>query len=327
MKRIVCDIKIGSFRFYSVNEVKIESTYRRLIDTGRIVLPRRTSWQGKSVNLGEEGLIRPFNVVKVWLGYDDELRLEFQGFVRKVHAGSPVVVECEDDGYILKQTAVEPKSWPVATLKEVAEHVLPNWMFRNASIDDINLGAFNIYSNVTAAKVIQEIIDQYSIYAFFRGGGLYIGRPVWDEKQETVDFTFGYNIIDDGRRLKFHDPEEAKIRVKAINVKEDGTKLQEEVGDDGGTLHTINVNYLDSTSELKALAQRRYEALKKTGLTGSFEAFGLPRVKHGDIINFNDLLNDTDERTGKYVVEGVTKQYGVSSGYKQLIKLGNRYEQ
>lgn len=326
MLKLSCKVVIGSFTFYSIVECSIDTSYTQLIDVCRIHLPRRTTWKGLPVYLGETGLIKPYAAVEVWLGYDGKLQREFSGFVRKVYAGTPVVVECEDDAYILKQTKVLPKAFDQTTLKEVLKYVLPPWMYELATIDDVNLGKFIIYSEVTAAKVLQEIMSQYHLFAFFRDGGLFVGRPVFDEGQKEHSLTWGYNIITDPRALDYMHDDENLIRVKAISVLKDNTKLEAEYGDDGGTIHEVNVNFIDNETDLKEMAKRRYEVLKRPGMRGSVEIFGIPRLKHGDIINFASVLEDSGECTGKYVTEGILKTFG-SNGYKQLAKLGGRYEQ
>lgn len=45
------------------------------------------------------------DAVKVWLGYDDRNELAFAGYVKEVGFKTPVVLECEDEMFKLKQMA------------------------------------------------------------------------------------------------------------------------------------------------------------------------------------------------------------------------------
>jgi hypothetical protein len=320
MLALNCKIKVGSFVFYSVSEVKIISTFRQFTDECYITLPRKVEWEGKNIHLGDEGLIKASDKVTVELGYDEDLKTEFSGYLRQVGSGFPIKLSCEDEMYKLKKETVSPKEFESAKLRDVLAYILPADILSNAKIDDINLGRFLIRDNVSVSKVIKEIKDQYHIFIFFRDGKLCAGRPVWTEYQKEHKFIFGHNIIND--ELKYIREEDVKLRVKAVSILEDSTKLEVEVGDKEGSLHTVKVNYVDNKSDLEKLANKRLEALKFTGMHGRFTAFGVPSVKQGDIANFTDELEDSDEREGRYRIDKVVKEFGVSAAYKQTIHIG-----
>ena len=63
--------------------------------------------------------------------------------------------------------------------------------------------------------------------------------------------------------------------------------------------------------------------LKYEGFRGSFTTFGLPKVKHGDIVELID--KNLTERTGSYLVKEV-KESNTNSGQRQTITLDIRVD-
>jgi len=76
-----------------------------------------------------------------------------------------------------------------------------------------------------------------------------------------------------------------------------------------------------STDELIQAATSQLRKFAYEGWRGSFETFGLPRVKHGDKLSLKD--NVLPERTGKYFVRAVTTTFGIG-GFRQMVDLDIR---
>ena len=74
-------------------------------------------------------------------------------------------------------------------------------------------------------------------------------------------------------------------------------------------------------------AENVYHKLNSTNLSGTIETFGLPYVKHGDIVELRDKYNDevTDIDGKKFLVKGVKTSFG-TSGLRQSIMLDYSYE-
>jgi hypothetical protein len=64
-----------------------------------------------------------------------------------------------------------------------------------------------------------------------------------------------------------------------------------------------------------------YEKYKQDRFDGSFTAFGIPSVKHGQKANLTSTLYE--DRNGLYYIEGVTKTFN-RDGIRQVIKLGEK---
>ena len=119
--------------------------------------------------------------------------------------------------------------------------------------------------------------------------------------------------------MQFRKAEDIKIKVRAIGIKKDNTRIEVEVGDADGDLRTLHYYEVDKT-DLTKYANEKIERLKYTGFSGSFKTFGEPSVTKGDVATIIDP-DYSDERNGSYLIKSVTKTFGVSIGYKQVINI------
>lgn len=301
-------------------EIQIISTWRSLTNTCKLTIPRSVKWEDKNIRLGDGSLIQEGNKITVELGYDDKLNVEFEGYVKTVGAGFPIVLDCEDNAYLLKKHKVENKDFQTSTLQEVIEHCLPAGISFEAA--DVKLGRFIINNTPTAAKVFDEISRQYNLPFFFRDGVLLAGLPYWPDKSIESTFKFGFNIISDN--LQYVKEEDLQLRVKSIGIMADNTKYEASVGDESGELRTFYFYNVDDKVKLKEFAEEQLKQLKYTGLQGNITGFGIPVIDQGDICHIIDELEETKEREGKYQVEKVVTRFGYSSGFRREISLGRK---
>jgi hypothetical protein len=263
------------------------------------------------VNLAESKLIKKGDEVSISLGYDGLLKKEFQGYVSEVQAGSPTTIICQDAMWLLKRKPVS-KTFRIVKLKELLDAITSDIQVVAA---EIGLGQFRI-KDATPVQVLEEIKKTYGLVSFFKGDTLYSGLP-YPVIGQTHNFEFGRNIIDQGTELSFVSKEDTRIRVKAISIKPDNTKIEVEVGDPEGELRTLNFYNL-SQSDLKKMAEQEAEKLRYDGFRGSFMAFGQPSVQHGDIVRIAD---NKYNRSGQYIVKSVTKTVTIDGGYRQKIEI------
>ena len=104
MLRLVSRITIeaGSTRwqFSSVAECNIVEDMGSLTDTCELKLPRNIRWQGY---VSEKGMppIKRGDRITIELGYDDDLKVRFAGYIRSVDAKVPITIKCEDGMFLL----------------------------------------------------------------------------------------------------------------------------------------------------------------------------------------------------------------------------------
>jgi hypothetical protein len=210
--------------------------------------------------------------------------------------------------------------------------------------------------NETAADVLNRLKKSLPSLAFYfrdkvlRGGGIVYypgdqnstgtdvnGKPTYNT------FNFQKNIISD----ELHYSLKADVNVAAVcysinsaegknatTNKMGGTQLfttrfQATVGDDmpsGSTDAANNFEYynfyfknLPDTGALQTQGQTYLNRYQYDGFRGRFTTFGLPFIKHGNIITITDTI--LPERNGNYMVKGVHYSFGIDSGLRQEIEL------
>lgn len=313
MKKLDCHIKIGPYVFTYVVELTVSTGIDRLTDTCVIEIPRKAEWNEKVIALGENGLLKTKYKVTVKTGYDGILQTAFKGYLKHIKPGTRVKLTCENDMYSLKQVVIN-KSYTSVTLEDLLEDIVPAGISFTAA--DITLGPI-VIKNMSVAKVLEQLRSDFGIYSYFKDEVLYSGLAYWPDIAQAHHLKIGYNVIDDSG-LEFIREEDVKLKVKAISIRKDNTRIEYETGDEDGDLRTLHFYDVDLET-LKKLAASKMEELKYTGLSGSMEIFGEPFITKGDVVNITD--ENYPEKDGSYLVEAVSYKFG-TRGYRQKITLG-----
>ena len=311
-----CEIIIGNVRLKYVNAVSISSTWKKMTDTCSIKLPR-------SIKLGDDLLTNILSVgdeVTVKMGYNGNLREEFKGYLTRISSTTPVELHCEDEMWQLKKGSYT-KAWNNATLDDVLKYV---GVSSYKTFGTITLGKFTI-NKATPAKVLEEIGKTYGLKSFFRQGTLIVGK-VYDEAAPEHSYHFQKNVI--SNTLEYRDSKDVLVKVKAISIMPDGKKIEKELGDPDGQERTLHF-YALSASELEKAAKLEFAKLKYDGYRGTMKTFGIPNAEHGDIAilkGSNTMLSIGEEpvndHNGKYFIDGVTKSFSVTEGYRRELEIG-----
>lgn len=301
--------------FRYVNEVFVVSNVENLTDTCTITLPRALFFEGKPLR---EHLKRG-NEVVVELGYNDELNTVFRGFVKNLKTGTPLVVECEDRMFLLKQVIVKPRTYTKVSIRQLIEEYLPADIER--SVLDFDLGEFVIQSETNLSKILEYITDTYMIRFFFKGGKFYAAMPhaqvLKEGESKKHVFDFQRNIISDNVQYQYRDDVNVTVVCKSIQSNNSVIEVREPQGGES-EIRTFWFNNKTKT-ELQQLAKDRLKYYKYDGLHGHFEAFGVPFVQVSDSVKLIDRING--ERNGKtYLVKAVKYGFG-QKGYRQTIEL------
>lgn len=303
--------------FDFVNDVSIETSYENLTDTAKITIPRKLNFDGKPIAVGVDSIFKRGDKVKIELGYFPDLRIVFNGYITKVSPKTPIVLECEDNMYLLKTKIISKYSKTNVSLKQLLTDIIGDAVdFR--TLLEVDLGSFRI-SNSSVAKVLDTLKSDYGFYSYFVDGVLNVGLASDASDTKTVEFKFEENIIDDSS-LEYQRSEDMRLKIKAVSINSnDNSKKDVEVGDDDGALKTF---YTQNATEsaLKEFANLKLTQWKYEGFSGSFKTFGEPYIRHGDTAK---LISDKfPEKNGLYEVVSVRRSFNTTDGYKQDIELG-----
>jgi hypothetical protein len=307
-----------AWQFMAMASCSIVEDTATLTDTCTIELPKKISWQGLPVGAGTDVAIQRGDSVMVEIGYDGELQQRFDGYVRNVHSGSPVKIECEDSMYKLKLAKLSDKhSFKNAYLKDVIASLLKETGFDFSVIDNVALGNYRITKETVAAE-LSELQREYKLLSYFRQINgkpvLYVGLTYPFDNVKTVKFIHAKRIV--SVSFEYKRAEDLKVLVKAKSVQPNNSVIHVEEGDKDGELIEISIAGINK-EQLTAFAKKSLANAKYDGLRGSFVAFGEPLVHKTDKV----YLETADRLKGTYLVKKVDTVFD-TSGFKQTIELG-----
>jgi hypothetical protein len=304
--------------FTSVVNCSITEDTDSLTDTCTIELPKKARWEGHPIGAGDNPPLKRGDKISVYLGYDDDLKVRFLGYIRRVSASVPVKLECEDGMFLLKLTPAQKKGFKEVSLDTLIKTLLEGTGIKYALIDKtIALGPYRITRD-TVAEELAELQKTVGLMAYFRRINnetmLYAGFTYPFDGRQKGHFIHGKNII--SNELEYRRAEDIKLKVKAISILPDNQRIEMEVGDKDGELRTA-YKYNVNRNDLKVFATGELERFKYSGYQGSFETFGEPAVGKTDIAH----VEGEDGNRGDYLIKKVEINFG-TGGYRQKIALG-----
>lgn len=325
MLRLTSRITIGDYTFNNCVSVHIESTWNQLTDMCSLTIPRKVKWSGKDLAAGNSPAIAIGDKIKIELGYNFQYSTYFEGFATSIGTQTPVVVECQDSFWFLKQCSGSFTLGKNSTLNDVLDQVKRVY---NASAIKAKYGVeitFKPYKNtvigsfradrVSMAFVLSTLKDKLGIISFSRNNIVYSGLAYYDDQRSEVQRIFNYNIISDS--LEYRKAEDIKIKLVVKSL--DNKNLEPvEVGDADGDTRTYHVAGMTTQAQMRAVGERELPRYKYTGWFGSFITFGDVFIKHGDVVEMVDKV--IADRNGKFLVKKVTTDFGVD-GFRNEIEL------
>lgn len=303
------------FYIRRISEVEIESSWKMICSTAQVVLPRNI----KDFNQNKvKDWFKRGDKVEIYLcyGLDEDLILEFSGYITQVSADYPITIKLEDEMWRLKQIPVNFSSKNEKLKSFVQKYVTDYPILIDA---EVPLGAINI-KNKTLGEVFKKFQEDLSLYPFIRNGKLVVAKPYSDVTDKIPVFDLEKNCVSND--LNYLSKEERTVKVIAESVQnfaKTKKKLKFELGDPDPKT-TINKTLSVTTlNDLQAEVKRIYDLYKKEGFDGSFTTFGTPSVQHGQKVKItSSLYND---REGIYYIDSIKKKFS-RDGYRQEIELG-----
>jgi hypothetical protein len=362
--------------FDFVSEFECSDSWADFTNKAKITFPKNIYYIdqfGKKVNLGNtnaniggfsnnEPVFLRGDMVKIIAGYSyfDKSKKEifdtsilFTGFISRVTSKKPIVLECEDNMWKLKQIPAPNKLFPAKsyTLESILKELLKGTPYKVNTLTQTSIGDFRT-QNETVCDVLARIRKDYHFESYFREDELRCGSLVYIESEAKEQrFAFQKNIISDELDYQRKDDVVLSAIAYSINKKEIATltkkgktktkkeRLEVLVTEQNGKftskIKTASQKadfapnnqgerrtlYFWNVTDANALIKLATEELQKyyyTGLKGKFTTFGIPFVRQGD----NAIISDTvlPERNGGYKIKSVEYSGGVN-GLRQVIQL------
>jgi hypothetical protein len=317
MFKVSVHITIGKLEIPFVVDGWVKSSWKYQTDTAQIVLPRKITVIENEQKKPIYDVIKRGDKVTIKLGYDNKVETEFKGYVSAVKTGTPLVIDCEDEMWQLKQSKKINASWKDATLEDVIKKIAPNVKYELHD-PNMKLGAFRI-DDVNSSAALTAL-KSYGLKTYFKDEVLHVGFAYGFEYNK-VKYNFQKNVIERGNNLKYENSDDVRIKVTGVSILPTNEKIEVEYGDEDGALRTLHYYNL-SKNELEKIIAQDFDLLKYDGFRGSFTGFHLPVVRHGDVAEIES--NQYIEHNGSYFVDDVTTVFGYDKGIKRNITLGKK---
>lgn len=283
-----------------------------------------------------------------------EMYTVFEGFIFKVRPGLSVEFELRDNMFKLMQKPLKPKHFTASdTLESILQYITADTGFTVNLLQTTSIGSFTI-GHETPAQVLQRLQREQGLESYFRGNELRCGALIYiEDEAQTHVFHFEKNIIESD--LEYNRKDDIKLSAIAHNTitvdgsgtTQDGqTKKRKKriqalvemipnpgLGEDDYTVTDVSDGHVPDNEEgerrtfffpgattVEQLGELAYNQIKKyyyTGLKGTFQTFGIPRVKHGDNVKF--IHPRLPEYNGVYKVKRVDDDS--QNGLRQIIEL------
>lgn len=316
MYRMSWNIKIGGYRLKMVEKVSVKRSVELLADTATVTLPATVF--NKTISI--EDKIKVGDAVEIELGYNDDLKTEFKGYLKSIKTdGGSLTLELEDDIYLFRKS-VKDEEMKDASVKKILENICSQVGGFSVSCDyDFTYDKF-VINNATGYDVLKKIQDEASPNIYLKDKVLHV-HPQYAEIFGEARYDFGKNIEREGTDLKYKSEDERKFLIVVEGTDETGATVSVEKGTTGGDKMTLKLPGVSSKSSLEQKAQSVLEQKVYTGYEGSFQTWLVPYVDAGYKVAITDP--DYEVKNGTYYVISVETTFSKDGGVRK-VTLGKR---
>lgn len=316
MYRMSWNIRIGGYRLKMVEKVSIKRSVELLADTATVTLPATVF--NKTISI--EDKIKVGDAVEIELGYNDDLKTEFKGYLKSIKTdGGSLTLELEDDIYLFRKS-VKDEEMKDASVKKILENICSQVGGFSVSCDyDFTYDKF-VINNATGYDVLKKIQDEASPNIYLKDKVLHV-HPQYAEIFGEARYDFSKNIEREGTDLKYKSEDERKFLIVVEGTDETGATVSVEKGTTGGDKMTLKLPGVSSRSSLEQKAQSVLEQKVYTGYEGSFQTWLVPYVDAGYKVAITDP--DYEVKNGTYYVISVETTFSKDGGVRK-ITLGKR---
>lgn len=226
-----------------VNKFQCSSGWENLTNNATVVIPKNVVAKdlngndvpllGTNINIGngDNPLFLRGDKITVSSGYwyvndlgaqVQDVTLKFEGFISKVHSKMPITLECEDNGWILKQIKAPDKVYGdgvsiQSIMKELVKGTGIEVVTDSTTKVQFTVGTF-FTKNETVMEVLARLKSVYKIGAYIKGNELRLFYPTYYQRDvqnpsKPFIFRFQKNIISDN--LEYQRKEDIVISATA----------------------------------------------------------------------------------------------------------------
>lgn len=295
----------------AVYAVNIISSTLNLVDTAVLSMPETV--MNKTINY--RPLLRVGDYVVIELGYDEDYRTEFEGYVDKMTVEDSLMkVSCIDAIYLFKKD-VKSIEFKTTTLKQIAQYLVDQIDPSIKVVCDFEITYEKFVINqATGFDVLKKLAEETKANIYFRSDKkeLHI-HPAFIEKGGNVTYSMQQNI--ESSTLTYKHAEDNKVQIVVEGTNMSGKVTRVERGTTGGNTITLKVGSV-LESDLAVIADNAYKARNRDQYEGTFVTWLIPFVQS----SFSAKIIDEDypEQTSTHYVETVETSYSENGGSRTI---------
>lgn len=315
MLKMSWEIKIGRYRLGLLDGVKVHRSVDLLADTAEIVLPAMV--QGKALEV--EKSLKRGDAVTIRLGYDDELKEEFCGYLQEISVdGGNITLRCEDELFLFRRPLADRELKGITLerlLKEVVSgvglstEVKCSYVFRYDKF---------VISKATGYDVLRKVQEETKANIYVKAGVLHV-HPAYEEVFGRVSYDFARNIEQDGLTYKRMD--ERKFEVEVEGLDKAGQSVKVMVGVKGGDRRSVKIYGVTDPAVLRQRGEEELKYLSYDGYEGELTGWLVPYCDAGYAAVIHD--EEYPQKEGTYYVTAVTTEFGQNGGSRK-VQVGRR---
>jgi hypothetical protein len=329
------EITIGTFSFSGVNEVRIKRSLFHPTVTAYITVPSKAFLKKKSSSSVEEVTTSDKFVyrdpVTIKLGYNGELKTEFEGFVKSCNTNMPLTIECE--GYIQNlrlNKLPTTKYGKEVDLKFLLKLVTANTGITAVAPQNITFGGIQLNKCKTPADILSKIREagEGALTTFFIDDKvLWCGLVYTPMNGNNDPFHLGmvnfrprFNCIHSNSLVR-RESDTEPVKIIGISKRPDGELIKVEAGAKNGTEKKLLFKNIPDKSLMQKIVQERYLTENYEGYEGSIQAFLQPYCRPGFLANI--VNKQYPKLDGKYMITSTEVVFGVN-GARRRVEIGPR---
>lgn len=303
-----------TYELRTVESIFIDESVDNLVDTAVITLPE--AFMNQVFNIGKE--VKRGSEVIIKAGYDDEIPIEFVGYVLDVvNSDNSLKINCEDALFLFRKEVKDVELKPTS-VPEIAQLLINQIDSSYKLVCDytISYEKFVIHQ-ATAYDVLKKLAEETKANIYFNTEKkeLHIHAPYLEKGGEAI-YSMQKNV--ENSSLEFKKAIDRKVEVTVEKTNLNGKVESYTAGTTGGDKITLKVGSV-ATADLKKIADAELIRRSADMYEGSFDTWAIPFVKP----TFSAKIKDEDypEQDGKYYVVAVTTSIS-ESGFKRTVKPG-----
>ncbi|MBS7234075.1 hypothetical protein KHA90_24015 [Flavobacterium psychroterrae] len=303
-----------SYKLMLISEIEITESVENLVDTAIITLPEAVM----NKVLDFENTIARGSEITIELGYDNNLKKEFTGYVKEITTNdSSLKILCEDSLFLFRVGVKDVEMKPTS-MKKIAQSLIDqiDKSFKISCDFDIGYEKFTIHQ-ATGYDVLKKLQEETKANIYFDSENkvLHIHAP-YLEKGGDVVYSMQKNIEKSSLEYKRAIDKKVEVTIESIDLK--GKVRSYTTGTTGGDKITIKVGAV-SEIDMKKIAAVALQQNNYDGLDGSIDSWLIPFVKPTYSAHFID--EDYPEKSGIYYVISTVTTFSDAGG-KRVVKFG-----